>query len=198
MRDSTLSSREELLKDLVKTRELSQKIIDGDNFIFEVTSEPLVWGCFPHLFFYLFLFFCGSMTMLYLTDGDIIHFIKNGEQFALIIGTGLILYIVFVMSVKGVVLIYKKDKHHKKIVEIQKNRKIYVETLKNDSPVPMKYWNPHYLQMMEGYVSNKRADSLKESLNLLEEELRHNEKISQLKVIQEQNEQPQFYIFYRF
>jgi len=56
------------------------------------------------------------------------------------------------------------------------------------SVIPAKYMNLRYLNKIESYLVNQRADTLKECLNLLEDDIKHNQQIENLQVIQDQNE----------
>ncbi|SER24532.1 hypothetical protein SAMN04487944_10246 [Gracilibacillus ureilyticus] len=49
------------------------------------------------------------------------------------------------------------------------------------SIVPEKYWTVHAIQMFEEYIQNSRADSLKEAINLYEQELRHEEHMQEMR-----------------
>ncbi|UOQ50352.1 hypothetical protein MUN88_09980 [Gracilibacillus caseinilyticus] len=51
--------------------------------------------------------------------------------------------------------------------------------------IPEKYIHLHALNSLESYFSNKRAASLKEALNLYEEEIRHMQHLKEMNMLQE-------------
>ena len=67
------------------------------------------------------------------------------------------------------------------ILEQYKN----VTTQLKRSPVPSKYQNIKILQMLVEYLRYGRANTIGEAINLFEAEARHNERIRQLKKVQE-------------
>jgi hypothetical protein len=58
-----------------------------------------------------------------------------------------------------------------------------------ESVIPNEYQDTQSLNKIESYLINQRADNLKECLNLLEDERKHNEQIRNLQEIQRQNEE---------
>ncbi len=52
------------------------------------------------------------------------------------------------------------------------NRNLLVDKLQKTSTIPSDYWSTSNLLRMKRYLTNKRADNLKDALNLLENELR--------------------------
>ena len=56
------------------------------------------------------------------------------------------------------------------------------------SVIPPKYQDLWSINKIKGYLVNQRADNLKECLNLLEDEIKHNQQIENLQEIQNQNE----------
>jgi hypothetical protein len=74
-----------------------------------------------------------------------------------------------------------------KRIPLEKSQIVYA--LEQKSIVPKKYWYSYALAKIEGYIQDFRADSLKESLNLFEEDVKHNDSIQQLINIQIQQEQ---------
>jgi hypothetical protein len=71
--------------------------------------------------------------------------------------------------------------------EIDEQLQQNIEALKK-SVIPPKYQDLWSLNEIKSYLVNQRADTLKECLNLLENDIKHNEQIKNLQVIQVQNE----------
>ncbi|WP_434510089.1 hypothetical protein [Desulfitobacterium sp. AusDCA] len=59
----------------------------------------------------------------------------------------------------------------------------------NTSIIPQDYRNLYSLNKIEGYLRNNRADTLRDCINLLEEDKKHEEQIENLKRIQDQNDE---------
>jgi hypothetical protein len=76
-----------------------------------------------------------------------------------------------------------------RIKQILHEKSQIVYALEQKSIVPKKYWYSYALGKIEGYVQDFRADSLKESLNLYEVDMKHNDHMHQLINIQVQQEQ---------
>lgn len=65
---------------------------------------------------------------------------------------------------------YKYIKNANRVREIQEDYPLIFDDLRTYSMIPEAYWNSAALSVMEGYLINKRADTLKECLNLYESE----------------------------
>ncbi|MDG5789311.1 hypothetical protein QA612_17765 [Evansella sp. AB-P1] len=58
-----------------------------------------------------------------------------------------------------------------------------IENKINPELIPDNYINQYALSKLESYLVNKRADTLKEALNLFEQEKRHDEQMNELSII---------------
>ncbi|MFA9559295.1 hypothetical protein ACERII_18445 [Evansella sp. AB-rgal1] len=70
-----------------------------------------------------------------------------------------------------------------RIIELREQMK-NIEDSVNPVFIPKVYMNQYALNKLEEYLVNKRADNLKEALNLFEQEKLHNEQMKQLNIIQ--------------
>ncbi|WCK57327.1 hypothetical protein PP175_29495 (plasmid) [Aneurinibacillus sp. Ricciae_BoGa-3] len=59
-------------------------------------------------------------------------------------------------------------------------------TLFAKSQIPQAYWDVSVLNVFEAYLVNRRADTLKECINMFEEEQRYSEHMRQLSIIAQQ------------
>lgn len=85
---------------------------------------------------------------------------------------------------------------HNKLIQLKKDRidflvkqqKDCLDYFKNGTVVPEDYIQENVLYKLESYVINKRADSIKEAINLFENEERHLEQMNELRINQELQE----------
>ncbi|OUQ86654.1 hypothetical protein B5G50_19490 [Brevibacillus brevis] len=75
---------------------------------------------------------------------------------------------------------YKYSQNKDRIKEIQEYFPKIPDDLQTNSVIPEAYWSSAALIVLEQYLINKRADNLKECLNLYEIEQRHHQTIAQL------------------
>lgn len=54
--------------------------------------------------------------------------------------------------------------------------------------IPRTYINDYALSKLKSYFSNRRADTLKEALNLFEDEMRHNQQMREINTVRELQE----------
>lgn len=76
------------------------------------------------------------------------------------------------------VLISKRWLYRDELEKLELRRLGMMEKLNNHSFIPQDYWSVSNLRLLKKYLTNKRADNLKEALNLLEEELRYEQLMS--------------------
>lgn len=81
----------------------------------------------------------------------------------------------------------KVKRNKERINEI---KKLLGELSKNVNPVhlPKTYINEYALSKLESYLLNKRADTLKEALNLFEQEKRHDQQMQEINAVQQLQE----------
>ncbi|OYD57626.1 hypothetical protein CGZ90_13245 [Fictibacillus aquaticus] len=82
----------------------------------------------------------------------------------------------------------KINKNRNRINKIISEKEFYFDKLEKESLVPMTYRNLYALDRFITYFKNGRADSLKEAINLFEQEVRHEEQINELRIMQQLQE----------
>jgi hypothetical protein len=86
------------------------------------------------------------------------------------------------------VVLAKRWLYRDELQKLELRRLGMIEKLNNTSYIPADYWTVAQLTRMRKYLRNKRADSLKEVLNLLEEELRYDHLLSSFGIKQKNDE----------
>ncbi|MDT3417173.1 hypothetical protein QO009_003068 [Brevibacillus aydinogluensis] len=76
-------------------------------------------------------------------------------------------------------------RHKHRVNEIQELWPVLINDLQNHSVVPEKYWHSYALSCIESYLHTGRADTLKECLNLYEQETHQQLQLSTLKEIRD-------------
>lgn len=61
-------------------------------------------------------------------------------------------------------------KYHNRLIEIENKVEQNINMLQKDSILPKAYWNSFAINKIIEYLINLRADSLKEAINLFENE----------------------------
>ncbi len=87
----------------------------------------------------------------------------------------------------------KLRKHRLRMLEIEDEVEGKVELLKSFSEVPRDYWYSYGVNSLLSYFQNKRADTLKEALNLLDLDIKHEERMGRLQTLDMQTHQIRVY-----
>jgi hypothetical protein len=90
------------------------------------------------------------------------------------LGIPLIGYPLLILMINLYVRFAKKWLYRDELEKLSINKMLYVEKLQKVSRIPQDYWTSVNLIRMKRYILTKRAENLKEALNLLEDELRAN------------------------
>ena len=75
-----------------------------------------------------------------------------------------------------------------RIQQIIHEREKILPYLEKNSLVPQSYRNVHALSNFESYLITGRAETLKEAMNLYEQELRHEQQINEIRIMQQLQE----------
>jgi hypothetical protein len=104
------------------------------------------------------------------------------------------LYPIVMFLFNRYVIFMKKKIFKEDIDSFETKRNDNYTQLTSFSVVPQDYWNVYYLISIRKYFENKRADTLKEALNLLEQERQLNQYLNQLRAIKADINQPRIFI----
>ncbi|NOV03219.1 hypothetical protein [Paenibacillus planticolens] len=178
----------ELIKNIDLTLNLIQQMTDLDNKVHKVLRKPIQIGCGGNITLIIIL----SM----LTFAASLEFTLEIEEsnFYKIPGVLYILCLLLIFIVNRTSLSMKKADNAQFLKEYPNKRKNLFLRLEAESVIPKTYWVPVYLNWMKTALSNKRADNLKEAINLLENEIKHTQTLQQISAIQDQLAQPQFFV----
>lgn len=190
------NGKAELLANLKWSLEVSRKIVDLDNKLYKIYKKPIKLGFLGH--FYLFMFYgmitAGAMFYLDFNNGVFDYFTE--DQSADIRMGVFLAYPFLIFFINRYIMMCKRFINNPDIKMMQKQRPKLVSELAKTTVVPKDYWNIQYFSLLIKYIENKRADNLKEALNLLAEDIRHEETLSQLGAIQEDLSRPRFFVAY--
>ncbi len=180
-----------LIKNIELSESLIQEMLRLDTKVDRIMKKPIRLGCFGHFVMLAILTVATMMLIPVLMEG-------LSAEFETVAGISLIMvcfsYMVIVLVINRTALAMKKSDHAKFLKEYPMKRKLLFLKLTAESVIPAAYWSMDCLYAMKAYLNNKRADNLKEAINILEEEMRHNARMSQLAAIQDQLSQPQFFV----
>ncbi|NGQ94939.1 hypothetical protein G3578_07040 [Brevibacillus sp. SYP-B805] len=169
---------QELIKNIEWSEAKVRKLVELENVEYKVNKKPINLGCFGH--YVLFTIFLMGICELSLIFPEITKFVYENE-YALIIF--IFAYMIIIFLLNRYFIFIKKTLKMDKLKSIPAEREKLIVELTLHSVIPLDYWHPDMLDRLKMYLVNKRADNLKEALNLLEEEIRHNETMRQLKAI---------------
>jgi hypothetical protein len=182
-----------LIKNIELSESLIQEMLRLDTKVDRIMKKPIRLGCFGHFIMLAILCFAVMSLIPLLVE----RLYWDGD-FETVIAIILIMvcfsYMVIVLVINRTALAMKKSDHAKFLKEYPMKRKLLFLKLTAESVIPAAYWSMECLYAMKTYLNNKRADNLKEAINILEEEMRHNARMSQLAAIQDQLSQPQFFV----
>jgi hypothetical protein len=182
-----------LIKNIELSETLIQEMLRLDAKVDKIMKKPIRLGCVTHFIIMAILYLALLSLLTVLVEG-----IDMSEGFETVAAISLIMvcfsYMVIVLVINRTALAMKKSDHAKFLKEYPMKRKLLFLKLTEESVIPAAYWSMDCLYAMKAYLNNKRADNLKEAINILEEEMRHNARMSQLAAIQDQLSQPQFFV----
>lgn len=170
--------KQQLMKQIDFTLQKTKVLADSDAFLRKATGKPIQMSFYMHGT--VFMFF--SLAIYGVT---VLFHIPEPEHGYLIIPTEVLIYLTFVFLVNRIALTVKAGQYGKDIRIWQQRRREAWEDLHKYSDVPKKYWKFSYLLLMKSYLDNLRADTMKECLNLLEADIRHQQLQSKIAELEE-------------
>ncbi|MCR8633672.1 hypothetical protein [Paenibacillus radicis (ex Xue et al. 2023)] len=174
------NNKELLLNNIDKTLQYVNKISEYDVKLTWIFKKPLRLGFMVHLLVLSILLFVSFYLHFRIAKDQSMVFVLYSICFLM----ASYMFLTFVIN--KVLVLSKKSDNAKFLKEYPKLRSDAYNSLQNESVIPPTYWAADYLLLIKQYLSDKRADNLKEALNILESELRHNQQMMQLSVIKDQ------------
>lgn len=178
-------SKDELIKNLEVTNQLICQIEEADLEYAEYHREHQMST---------FLVFLGSFVMMVtmLVVVSSAYRVFKFESFLIGLVSFAIVVFLPVITMVSLSLIMRKrkreitiEKNKLRIQEIEINVSQWLDLLEQNTILPENYRYSFASENIYGYLINLRADTLKEALNLFEEELRHQEQMSAINIIRE-------------
>ncbi|MCS7460367.1 hypothetical protein N0M98_09455 [Paenibacillus doosanensis] len=182
----------ELLQQLKETRELVQIIKSQSNEYYEFYKMPLPFlptlillGAWIFVIFQLnlakpFMSFLDTFIFNpFVAPLDLPHY---GN--AIIVGTAVVFQygapiLLIAAFINKQVVSQRLRANAKRMMELRNNIERDIDALSH-SIVPEDYWDESIIEKLEKYVTNKRASTLKECLNLYEQDRMHEETIGRI------------------
>ena len=174
-------TREELYENLEFTETVVEQLEEIDERFHKIRRKPIQLGIGVHVTMSAILFCVAPLIVIYnqffALDGGFPYVtLTNMMYFS---GGTVVAYNLMVAGTNLYVVFSKKWLHRDEVGKLDLRRTGLTEKLRKATVVPAEYWSSRSLRLMQKYIINGRADTLKEALNLLEEELRH-EQLSEL------------------
>jgi hypothetical protein len=172
-------SIQELIANVEWTKKLVFEVYRLDQQMTKISTKPIRGGCFVSAFVFLS---SGSFLLASYIYGQY----KISSVIAIAITLSPILALAILIFITNRLLIQVKKGVHEKLIRVYPiQRKKFMDSLKSDSVIPSAYWNSVYLDRINTYFINKRADSVKEALNLLESDIKHDQQMQKLQSIED-------------
>jgi hypothetical protein len=152
---------------------------------FNVAKLPLLVKLI--LGYFLFTIITIPIPFLAAAIGGIFSFVIFGVVAIFAIFITIYLYIFLEEKINLYQIKKKTTRHAERIKEIINEEKNLMQFLEGIN-LPLNYCYPSTIMQFESYLLNHRADTLKECINLYEQELRHQDHINELRTIQQMQE----------
>lgn len=187
MNERIENNKTELIKNIDLTLNLIHQMTELDNKVHKVLRKPIRIGCGGNI---------SLITILYLLSVFLFYqsWTVDSSNLFKIPAVIYILLLLLIFIINRAALSIKKTDNAIFLKQYPTKRKNLFLRLEAESVIPKSYWVPDYLNWMKTAISNKRADTLKEAINLLENELKHTQTLKQIAAVQDQLAQPQFFV----
>lgn len=127
------------------------------------------------------LFTIVSIPVALLSFGNMVIFVILG-----IISIFITIYLYITLEEKiNLFQINKKTSKHLNRIQSIVNEEAEIMKYLEEQDMPLAYCYPNAIKNFETYLKNQRADNLKECINLLEQDIQHQQNINELRTIQQ-------------
>lgn len=180
--------REELLDNLEGSLRLVSQIEQIDNRVAKIYRKPIRISWNIHMSVMLTIFSSLGILVLFheFTNWTIdfpyeIPYIDSFEVFKFI-GIPVLVYPALIVFINLYTTFSKRWLFRGELEKLRIKRLALVEKLNGFTAIPAEFWSVLNLTRMQKYIRQHRADDLKEALNLLAEDIRHDQLMLQLGV----------------
>lgn len=188
--------KNELLLNIDETRNLIKKLQNIHRSLTSLYKKPIKLGCLGHLVFFIVYWIAVSFSLAYIL-GVVFYPIKLvfPQNMVDSFGTAIAILILVIVAFSYPYLFNLINKKRLKVnaeiaksadtIRLELEKQTIIDYIKTHSVIPDDYCYLHALNTFEKYLINNRADSLKECINLFEQEKRHDEQLQEIRVIQQ-------------
>ncbi|UAL47151.1 hypothetical protein K7887_20240 [Sutcliffiella horikoshii] len=188
-----------LLNNIQSTRNEVNNIININKKIGNYFKEPIKIGFSGHIgallisfILWLVAFLLVVLILIYplemIFGEDLAQLIFNGLGLLLLLGTIIGYVYLYSATNKKIVESNIKADGNEEVVKLRQDRDKLLLSLSSNSIIPKDYWTIDALNTFEKYIINKRAEDLKECINLYEQESRHDEQMREISAMQQLQE----------
>ena len=173
--------REELLDNIDRSLRLVTQIEQIDTRVTKIHRKPIRISWSIHWSVMLTIFSTLGVLVLFNEFTDLtreipfeIPYINNVSIFKFI-GYPVLAYPIIIISINFYISFSKRLLFRKELEKLRIRRIGLVEKLNVFSVIPQEFWSVRNINRMHKYLDQGRADDLKEALNLLAEDVRHDQ-----------------------
>lgn len=171
--------KEQLIENLSTTNILIERLMKLDNEYGSYFKKPLNFAWWGHILAFLIFNQVVNSILLNLP----IYFLNYLSQFMFPIN--IVIYIILYTQFNKKAIQKRVSTNKNRINEISDQHQEIITLLNRDSIVPPDYRNAYAVSKFITYLKNGRAENLKEAMNLYEQEIRHDEQVRQIRIMQE-------------
>lgn len=191
--------KEKLLLNIDETRNMIKKLQNTHSSLTAQYKKPIKLGCLANLVGFVIYWFIITFSLAYLL-GVVLYPINVmlSDNMADKFGTVIVVLIMIIVAISYPYLLnFINKKRMKENAAIAKSdtakrleleKQTIIQYIETHSVVPADYRYYNALNCFEKYLINHRADNLKECINLFEQEIRHEEQINEIRLLQEMQE----------
>ena len=165
---------EELLQDIENSIKVVEQIERIDERVSRINRKPIRLPMGFHVGLISVIFTCIGTGFLFDQMGLFVdyRFFVTTDTLWLYLGLPLVAYPLTIYLANIYIRFAKRWLYRDELEKLNLNRIILSEKMQKITAIPRDYWTTLNYQRMRKYIMNKRAETLKEVLNLLEDDLR--------------------------
>jgi hypothetical protein len=173
------AEREMLVKNVDFTLEKVRVVSKYNTLVRDVNEK--IWDLPVQA--HLFLMAAVAALISWLVGIDLHN--RTRQQSITVFLVGIVVYMLFVYLFNRVVIMIRKTSNGQELQRLSGQRKQALVELRKYSEIPETYWQVWYLEYMKQSLDNGLADTMKECINNLEEEIAYRNEMKRLKKIEQ-------------